>query len=141
MLVLQFMWTKAAELLHNHQVLPAPGCSPLCCMLASKSTHKPHFVIANKDGHFECDDLCPNFAQRYICAHTVAVAENNSMLKGFIKSYGKFAKARKALLQTLPGCPWLICLTILQVERAINHQLRGQYHVEKQSLMNSNSQF
>ena len=92
MLVLQFMWTKAAELLYNHQVLPAPGCSPLCCMVASKSTHKPHFVSANKDGRFECNDLCP---QRYICAHTVAAAENNNMLKGFIKSYGKFAKTSK----------------------------------------------
>ena len=103
MLVLQFMWTKAAELLHNHQVLLAPGCSPLCCMLASKSTHKPHFVIANKDGHFECDDLCPNFAQRYICAHTVAVAENNSMLKGFIRSLQRPEKHCSKLYQVVHG--------------------------------------
>ena len=86
---------KAAELLYNHKVLTAPGCPPQCCMVASKSTHKLHFVSTSKDGRFECDDLCPSFAQHYICAHVVAAAEHNGMLKGFMDSYGKFAKTTK----------------------------------------------
>ena len=54
-------------------------------MVASKSTQKPHFVSVSKDGHFECDDLCSSFAQRYMCARVVAAAENNGLLKEFIE--------------------------------------------------------
>ena len=49
-------------------------------MVAGKSTQKPHFVSISKDG----DDFCPSFAQCYMCAHVVAAAENNGMLKEFM---------------------------------------------------------
>jgi len=70
---------KAAELLHSQEVLPAPGCPPQCHMVVSKSTH---FVSISKDGRFECDDLCPSFAQRNIFAHVVAAAEHAERICG-----------------------------------------------------------
>ena len=59
-LILQHMWSKAAELLLNNQVTLAPGCLPFSRMVASKSNTRPHLVSLNKDGRYECDDTCPS---------------------------------------------------------------------------------
>lgn len=76
------MWSKAADLASStNRITPAPGCSKLACMVASTSPPKPHFVTHTSDGHFECDENCPAFIQRYICSHCVAAAENNGLLQ------------------------------------------------------------
>lgn len=84
------------------------GCPSSSSVVASKSSHKPHFVSLNKDGHFECDDSCASFLQRYICAHSVAAVEKNGLLKSYIKSYGsllRVAEARKVFRLILQeGC-------------------------------------
>ena len=77
------------------QLLPASGCAVQDCMVASTFKKPPHFVTATKDGHFECNENCPNFTQCYICLHCVAAAENNGSLENFVKNYGAFAKTPK----------------------------------------------
>ena len=49
-LVLWHMWTKAAEIVLNHQVALAPACLPSSRMVASRSNTRPHLVSSNKDG-------------------------------------------------------------------------------------------
>ena len=94
-LVLKHMWSKAVGLLNNNKVLAALGCPSSPCIMDSRSQHKPHCVILNKDGQFECDNEYPNFLQPYICIHILAATENNQLLKEFIDSYCKFAETRK----------------------------------------------
>lgn len=102
-LVLRHMWSKAAELLQNNQVTHAPGCQPSSRMVASRSNTRPHLVSLSKDGRYECDDTCPSFLQRYICAHSIAAAEDNGQLKEFVDSYVKFAKTRKGQQNVSPN--------------------------------------
>ena len=61
-------------------------------IVASLSRQKPHYVYLEKDGRFECDDVCVAFSQCYICAHTVAAAEDNNLLTQFLENYGKFSE-------------------------------------------------
>ena len=89
-------------MLCHGQVLPAPGSPPQSRMVASK-TQKPHFVSFASDGRFECDETCEGFKQRYICAHSVAAAEDNRMLKSFIESYAQFSKTPKGHRSTTPN--------------------------------------
>ena len=103
LLTLREIWAKAGELALCHgQVLPAPGSPPQSHMVASK-TQKPHFVSYASDGRFECDETCEGFKQRYICAHTVAAAEDNQMLKNFSESYAQFSKTPKGHRSTTPN--------------------------------------
>lgn len=94
-LVLKHMWSKAAELLLNNQVVLAPGCPSSSRMVASTSNPKPYLVSCSKDGRYECDETCPNFLQRYICPHSVAAAKSNGQLKKFVENYAKFTKTSK----------------------------------------------
>ena len=64
-------------------------------MVASKSQKRPHYVSRSSDGQFECDENCEAFKQRYICAHSVAAAEDNKMLIEFIEKYALFSKTSK----------------------------------------------
>ena len=104
LLTLWQIWAKAGELVLCHgQVLPAPGSPPQSHMVASKTQKKPHFVSYASDGTFECDETCEGFKQRYICAHTVAAAEDNRVLKSFIESYAQFSKTPKGYRSTTPN--------------------------------------
>ena len=60
-LVLKSMWSKAVDLLVSNEVLTAPGCPSSSRMVASRSKHKPHCVVLNRDGCFERDSECPSF--------------------------------------------------------------------------------
>ena len=102
-LFLQHMWSKAAELVLNHQVACAPGCQPSSCMVASRSNTRPHLVSLSKDGRYECDDTCPSFLQHCICSHSIAAAEDNGHLKEFVDGYAKFAKACKGQKKVSPN--------------------------------------
>jgi len=60
--VLEGIWKKAAELLSDpHKLVPAPGCSPLARMVASKTSKRPHLVTPGKDGRFACDSDMSQF--------------------------------------------------------------------------------
>ena len=91
-LFLRRAWSKAAELLTEKKVLPAPCSSSRARMVESKSMQRPHFVSPSKHDEllFECDDNCPGFIQRHICSHTVAVAEDNQLLNVYLEHFGKF---------------------------------------------------
>ena len=95
-LVIRQMWAKAIDLVSTTgHVLPAPGSCSMSRMVASLSHKRPHFVSCSFDGRFECDNDCQGFTQRYICAHCVATAGDNEMLKEFIENYAKFSKTPK----------------------------------------------
>ena len=102
-LVLRQIWAKAADLLDNDRVLPAPGCAASARMVASTSKKKPHFVSTTKDGRYECDEDCPNFMQRFICSHCVAAAEDNHSLEAYVKNYGTYAKTPKGQKTIAPN--------------------------------------
>ncbi len=91
--VLEGIWKKTLELVSNPQeTASAPGCSPLSRMVESKSTASPHLVSPGKEGKFTGDGSCPNYKTFGVCFHTVAVAEVNWMLLGFIDNYKKQKK-------------------------------------------------
>ena len=90
-LFLRQAWSKAAELLTEKKVLPAPCSLSRARIVESKSMQRPHFVSPSKHDEllFECD---PGFIQRYICSHTVAAAEDNQLLNVYLEHFGKFVK-------------------------------------------------
>ena len=103
-LVVQQIWAKAVELLSSKgHVAQAPGSCSMSRMVASSSQKRPHFICRSSDGRFECDKDCQGFAQRYICAHSVAAAEDNGMLKNFIENYAKFSKTPKGSSSVAPN--------------------------------------
>ena len=71
-------------------------------IVGSLSRQKPHYICL-KDGRFECDEECDAFSQRYICAHTIAAAEDNNMLLQFLENYGKFSHTPKGKQRTTPN--------------------------------------
>ena len=113
-LVLRHIWGKSIELLNSNQVLPAPGCAVQDSMVASTSKKMPHFVTTTKDGHFECDENCPNFMQCCICSHCVAAAKNNGSLEAFIKNYGAYAKTPKGQKAITPNFTRLSMASLAQ---------------------------
>ena len=104
--VLEGIWKKAAELLSDpHKLVPAPGCSPLARMVASKTGRRPHLVTPGKDGRFACDSDCPNFKCFGICSHVVAVAEVNHKLPAFINLFEKQKKVPNLSSLAKDGMP------------------------------------
>ena len=69
-LVLRQIWSKATDLLMSNQVTMAPGCPNFARMVASKSKQNPHLVSLSEDGHYQCDEACPNFHHCFICSHS-----------------------------------------------------------------------
>jgi len=102
-LLLKQILAKAADLLDNNEVLPAPGCAASDRMVASTSKKKPHFVTTTKDGRHECDEDCPNFMQHFICSHCVAAVEDNNSLESYIKNYGVYTKTPKGQKTIAPN--------------------------------------
>ena len=86
---LQNMWGKAERLLATpNAITPAPG-NKSARMVVSDSSPRPHFVQKTTSGKFLCDDSCPMWRGRKVCAHTVAVAESLNCLQQFIEALQK----------------------------------------------------
>ena len=80
----QNMWEKAERLLTTpNAITPAPG-NENARMVTSDSSSRPHFVQKTSGNKFLCDENCPMWRGRKICAHTVAVAESLNSLQQFI---------------------------------------------------------
>ena len=90
---LKAMWIKAASLVNTSGMITvAPdNTSKLARMVASSRSELPHFVSVPKQfaGQFLCDGNCPMFGAYKICAHTLATAEVNGKLKGFLTWFSK----------------------------------------------------
>ena len=83
---LQNTWEKAERLLTTpNAITPAPG-NESARMVVSDSSPRPHFVQKATGGKFLCDDNCPMWRGRKVCAHTIAVAESLSCLQQFIEA-------------------------------------------------------
>ena len=91
--VLTAIWGKASELLHEpNAVAPAPDCDSAARMVKSYSGARPHLITRKQSGQFCCDSTCPNWRSLGICAHSVAAAEDNRALQGFVQWYLKAKK-------------------------------------------------
>ena len=78
------IWSKAERLLSEAGlVLPSPG-NKNAYIIASESLKKPHFVQLYSSGKVVCDEQCPMWRGRHVCAHTVAVAEKASCLGKYL---------------------------------------------------------
>lgn len=83
------MWDKAERFLSTlNAITPAPG-NVNAQMVASDSSSRPHFVQKTTGNKFLCDDNCPMWRGRKVCAHTVAVAESLNSLQQFIEALKK----------------------------------------------------
>ena len=83
------IWYKAERLLHTpNAVTPAPGNNN-ARMVASDSSSRPHFVQKTTGNKFLCDENCPMWRGRKLCAHTVAVAESFNSLAQFVDALHK----------------------------------------------------
>ena len=79
----QGIWGKASRLLNTPgSISKAPG-NDSAFMVASQTLKKPHFVQVSANGNV-CDEFCPMWRGRKLCAHTVAVAEKAQALPQFV---------------------------------------------------------
>ena len=56
---------------------------------SKKKPNAPHTVKVFSSGRVQCDKDCPNYRAYFICAHTIAVAEENGSLRSFVKWHRK----------------------------------------------------
>jgi hypothetical protein len=89
---LEGIWNKAADILQlKDAIVPAPGIEGGMYVL-SYGGKKPHLVIPKKNYVYACDSECPNFKGLGVCAHSVAVAEQNNKLPEYIEKLKKNKK-------------------------------------------------
>ena len=83
---LQSLWSKASRLLSETKVLKAPGPEGNTWWVSSDSSPSPHIVTKSKTntGRYMCDKQCVGWKSRNICAHCLAVAEDDKQLKSFL---------------------------------------------------------
>ena len=83
---LQSLWSKASRLLSEMKVLKAPGSNGNTWWVSSDSSPSPHIVTKTKTntGRYMCDKQCVGWKSRNICAHCLAVAEEDKQLKNFL---------------------------------------------------------
>ena len=83
---LQSLWSKASRLLSESKVLKAPGSEENTWWVSSDSSPSPHIVTKSKTntGRYMCDKQCVGWKCRNICAHCLAVAEDDKQLKSFL---------------------------------------------------------
>ena len=80
----QQMWIKASQLIaKGNSIADAPGLSCSKMVYSYSNPKKPHLVTYYKNGKVTCD--CLNYTTKYICAHTLAVAEVSQILPSFIE--------------------------------------------------------
>ena len=56
---------------------------------SNNNPNAPHTVKVFSSGRVQCDKDCPNYRAYFICAHTIAVAEENGSLQSFVKWHRK----------------------------------------------------
>lgn len=56
---------------------------------SSNNPNAPHMVKVHSGGRAQCDKDYPNYRAYFICAHTIAVAQENGSLQSFVKWHRK----------------------------------------------------
>ena len=83
---LEAMWTKASRLLTEKKVLKPPDSNPKTRWVVSDTASSPHVVTTMKANQlrYVCDKQWIGWKTHSICAHCVAVAEDNNELDQFL---------------------------------------------------------
>ena len=84
---LQSLWSKASRLLNQTKVLKAPSSNENTWWVCSDSSPSPHIIVTKSKGHtgrYMCDKQCVGWKSRNICAHCLAVAEDDKQLETFL---------------------------------------------------------
>lgn len=80
------MWLKAAKLAADpSSISNAPGLSTSKMVASSTNPRKPHLVTFFKNSKMTCD--CINSSTKSLCAHAIAVAEQQGTLQQLIAWY------------------------------------------------------
>ena len=83
---LEAMWTKASRLLTEKKVIKPPDPNPKTRWVVSDTASSPHVVTTMKANQlrYVCDKQCISWKTHNMCAHCIAVAEDNNELKQFL---------------------------------------------------------
>ena len=83
---LEAIWTKASRLLSENKVIKPPDSNPKTRWVASDTASSPHVVTTMKANQrrYVCDKQCIGWKAHNICAHCIAVAEDNEELDVFL---------------------------------------------------------
>ena len=86
---LEAIWKKASSLLREKKVIKPPDCHPKTRWVASGTSLPPHVVTTAKANptRYVCDKQCIGWKTHNICAHCIAVAEDNNELQQFLTWY------------------------------------------------------
>jgi hypothetical protein len=108
-LILRQTWAKSKELLGDCKVTQASSNDIKASMVASRSSKRPHFVATNEKNPdlFECDENCPAFNRQHLCAHCIAAAEHNNLLKQYLDAYSKYVQTPAGRKRVIPNYPRL----------------------------------
>lgn len=103
--VLDGIWEKAFELATDpNAIASAPGYDK-GHTVKSSSGRRPHLVMAKNKGQYCCDSDCGNHKSLGICSHSVAVAEIDGELKGFVDWFVKAKRRPNITNLVLTGMP------------------------------------
>ena len=103
--VLDGIWEKAFELATDpNAIASAPGYDK-GHTVKSSSGKRPHLVMSKNKGQYCCDSDCGNYKSLSICSHSVAAAEIDGELKGFIDWFVKAKKRPNITNLVLTGMP------------------------------------
>lgn len=103
---LEHMWDKAEKLLSSKNAITlAPGDDPTARMVLSSSLPLPHLVKRGSGSQYVCDSRCINWASSGICSHSLAVAEVNNDLHGFLLWYNNSTVQPNITTLAMSGLP------------------------------------
>ena len=89
----QSMWAKARDLTRDdNSIVKAPG-SDTAYMVRSYSNERPRYVQVLKSGNIVCDDQCLSYCSLKNCAHTLALATQEKVLKKFLTFHQATARS------------------------------------------------
>ena len=96
--VIEGIWSKSTELLTNPDAMSRiPGSGNKDRFVLSRSSMNPH-AVKFQSKTYTCDERCLHFKSLALCSHTVAVAEVNKELLGFLQTL-QMRKKRPNLFQ------------------------------------------
>ena len=89
--VLEPSFAKASKI--KKKIWKVPGTNDTWMMPSNNNPNAPHTVNVFSSGHVQCDKDCLNYQAYFICAHTIAVAEEygvfNNLSSGTVKKEGQ----------------------------------------------------